>query len=228
MTALHDVAIVGAGGFGREALQYAADAQSGSWPFRVVGFVDDHPPALARYELGVDVLGGLPELPSLDVGHFIIALGDPQLRSSVASTIQAAGGTLVSLVHPTAYVAPTARIEPGAILCPFSLVAARAEVGPNVAVNVYGSIGHDATVGGHTVVSPYTAVTGGVTIGERCFLGTHSTISPGVRLGSDSKVSVGAVVMRDAPAGSLLVGNPAKGRVMFAAGVPGDGRGSDL
>ena len=54
-----------------------------------------------------------------------------------------------------------------------------------------------------------------MTIGEGSFLGTHVTITPGIDVGGFSKVNAGSMVSRSAPAGSLLAGSPAKGRVMF-------------
>lgn len=51
---------------------------------------------------------------------------------------------------------------------------------------------------------------------HECFLGAHSTILSGISVGRCSKVSAGSVVTRDSEEGSLLVGNPAKGRVMYS------------
>jgi acetyltransferase-like isoleucine patch superfamily enzyme len=66
------------------------------------------------------------------------------------------------------------------------------------------------------VFSPYSVVNGNVQLGESVFLGTHVTITPGIHVGAMSKVSAGAVVTRDVEPGSLVTGNPAKGRVMFS------------
>ena len=215
MTQGQDVAIIGAGGFGREVLQYSLDAQATGWPHRVVGFVDDRPDALEQFDVSVSVLGGLGELGRIDVRAFIIALGDPALRRGVSDAVGEVGGTLVTLIHPSAYVSSTAQIGSGALLCPFTLIAVNSILGANVAINVYASIGHDSRIGENCVISPYSAVTGDVSLGSESFLGTHCTIAPGTTIGRRSKVSAGSMVTRDAEAGSLLVGNPANGRVMY-------------
>ena len=215
MTQDLDVAIIGAGGFGREALQHSMDARGAGWLHCVVGFIDDNPDALEGFDISVPILGGLDAISRTGIRSFIIAVGDPALRRRIAGVVAENGGRLVSLVHPTACVAPTARIGPGALLCPFALVAPDSTVGSNVAVNAYASIGHDSRIGDHCVMSPYSAVLGAVSLGAGSFLGTHCTITPGTTIGRCSKVSAGSVVTRDAEAGSLLVGNPAKGRVMF-------------
>ena len=217
MTGGLEVAIVGAGGFGREVLQYCADAQEDGWPYSVVGFFDDRLDALNGYNICVPVLGTLIDLKREPARVFIIAIGDPAKRGLIARIIDEMGGQLVSLIHPTAYVARTAEVSPGVVLCPFTLVATGARVGSNVAVNVYSSIGHDSQVGEHCVISPYSAITGDVKVGPESLLGTHCTVAPGKSIGRRSKVSAGSVVCHDAEAGSLLIGNPAKGRVIFPA-----------
>lgn len=50
----------------------------------------------------------------------------------------------------------------------------------------------------------------GVTIGAHCWLATHSIVLPGVTLGERCIVGAGAVVTRSFPAGSRLVGAPAR------------------
>jgi sugar O-acyltransferase (sialic acid O-acetyltransferase NeuD family) len=215
MTQALAVAIVGAGGFGREILQYCLDAQATGWPHAVVGFLDDRSDALEAFDVPIPIIGGFEKVAEMDLRAFIIAVGDPVLRGRLADAVLENGGSLVSLVHPTAYVAASARVGPGTLLGPYTVIAANATVGSNVMVNVYGSIGHDSCIGDHCVISPYAAVLGAVSLGSESFLGTHCTIAPGTTIGRRSKVSVGSVVTRDARPGSLLVGNPAKGRVMY-------------
>jgi len=49
-----------------------------------------------------------------------------------------------------------------------------------------------------------------ITIGADCFLGYDAYIGPGVTLGAGVRVHPRASVYRDAPAGAVLTGNPAK------------------
>jgi maltose O-acetyltransferase len=48
------------------------------------------------------------------------------------------------------------------------------------------------------------------TIGTNVIIGMNAIVLPGVTVGDGSVVAAGAVVTKDVPAGSLLVGNPAR------------------
>lgn len=47
-------------------------------------------------------------------------------------------------------------------------------------------------------------------IGKYCQIGARSMIMPGVRIGDHSIVGAGAIVTKDVPPGSIVVGNPAR------------------
>ena len=49
-----------------------------------------------------------------------------------------------------------------------------------------------------------------ITIGRNVWLGSNVTVLPGVSIGDDSVVAAGAVVTRDVPAGTVVVGSPAR------------------
>ena len=51
-----------------------------------------------------------------------------------------------------------------------------------------------------------------VVIGPRTFVGVGATILPGITIGSDCLIAAGAIVVKDVPSGSLVVGVP--GRVV--------------
>jgi sugar O-acyltransferase (sialic acid O-acetyltransferase NeuD family) len=210
--------IVGAGGFGREVLAYARDVVRAGAPFRIAGFLDDNPDALAGRNVGADVLGAVTTAePRAADTRFVIAIGEPKVRKAVAQMLRAMGATeasFMTLVHPTAYVAGD--LAPGCVVAPFCFVGPGATVGPHAVLNTYASVGHDARVAAYAVFSPYAVVNGDVVIGEGVFLGTHAAVVPGRRIGAWSKLGAGAVAHSDLEAGSLALGNPAKGRVMFA------------
>ena len=56
----------------------------------------------------------------------------------------------------------------------------------------------------------YTECRGGATVRRLARIGANSTILPGVVIGENSLVGAGSVVVRDVPAGTVVVGNPAR------------------
>lgn len=207
---VNDILIVGAGGFGREVFAYAQDVG-----IEISGFLDQNTGALNDFDLPVNIVGDIQSFQVSSSQKFIIAIGNTNTRRRIALSIEAQGGKLQTLIHPTAYVPTSAIIEDGCILCPFAMVGVSSHLQKNVVLNAYASVGHDAIVGEHSVFSPYSVVNGNVELGEAVFLGSQAVVTPAKKVGLNSKLSAGAIVSRNIPAGSLVAGNPAKGRVMF-------------
>lgn len=215
--------IVGAGGFGREVLAYARDmlssaSASAAPPFAIAGFLDDNPDALRGHDTaGVTVVGSLAAFTPGPDDRFVIAVGDPRTRRALSLSLAARGvatEAFSSIVHPTAYVAGA--LAPGCIIAPFAFVGPGARLAAHCALNTYASAGHDAALGEYCVLSPYAVVNGNVILEDGVFLATQAAVVPGKRIGAWSKLAAGAVAHGDLDAGTLALGNPAKGRVMFA------------
>lgn len=207
-----DVVIVGAGGFGREVLQYVRDAFANDPEVRVKGFLDDRPPDLSAFGLDVPVLGDTHAYQPAPTDRLVIAVGHPPLRTALAERLAARGARFLTVVHPLAFVAASARIGAGCILAPFATVGAHASIGDHSVLTFYASVGHDARVGRSCALSPHSVTNGGSLLGDEVFLGAHAVVNPLQRVGDGAKVAAGAVVYRPVPAGHLAAGNPAKAR----------------
>lgn len=214
---MFDLVIVGAGGFGREVLQYAQDAiAAGMLDARIKGFLDDDKTQADLAPFGVDarLLGTIDAATPEPNERYVIALGEPAARATLHDSLSAAGASFATLVHPTAYVAPSAGVAGGAIICPFAFVAVNACLEKNVVLNTYASAGHDCRIGAHTVLSPYAAVNGWSVLGEQVIMGTSAIITPRTTVHRRAKISAGSVVYHDVPEGALALGNPARARVV--------------
>ena len=206
--------IVGAGGFGKEVVQYARYSFR-SPEISIRGVLDDSPEARARWSGNVPCLGSTLEYQLEPDDLFIIAIGEPRIRRVLAMRLQEKGANFAKIVHPRAYLAETAQVEEGAIVCPFAFVGPSAKVGPHAVLNTFASAGHDSEVEGYSVLSPYAVINGHAKLERGAFLATHATVVVGKRVGEWAKVSAGSIVHHDVPAFALAVGNPAKSRVLF-------------
>jgi sugar O-acyltransferase (sialic acid O-acetyltransferase NeuD family) len=204
-----DLVIFGAGGHGRETLDVVEAVNDGSSRWNFLGFVDDgevREDRLARREAEVVQISELdPEKV-----RYVIGIGDPATRQAVAEKMSLAGFVPASLIHPAASIGADVRIAEGVVLAAGSHVTTNVSLARHVQLNVGAVVSHDCEVGAFATFSPGTLVNGECRIGERAFFGTGAVVTPGLSVGADAKVGAGAVVIEDVPAGTTVVGVPAR------------------
>ncbi len=201
------ILIVGAGGFGREVLQWAIDA----WPDRantITGFLAEDNASEKTSRCALPIVAKPSDFRPGRGDYLVFGIGVPKTRIQVANALVEKGCRFLTVVHPTAIISPTASIAAGTIICPHAVVSDSASVGQFVVVNYFSSIAHDAYVGDFTVMSPYSAVAGNARVGHSVFFGIHSGVAPGVEIGEGSRISSHSWARASVPAGSLVHGNP--------------------
>lgn len=206
-----ELIIIGAGGYGRELLQYVSDEGS----FVVRGFLDDKSPEQLSLPAGYPVLGTVSGYAPRPGELFVLAVGEPASRAKIGRRFQEQGARFATIIHPRAYVASSATIGEGSVVAPFASVGAGATLGELTLVHFYASVAHDAKVGRFSALSPYSVVNGEGRLGEAVFMGSGAIVNPLKAVGHYSKVAAGAVVYQDVPEWSIAAGNPAKSRVLM-------------
>ena len=203
------ILIVGAGGFGREVLQWARDA----WPehaSRIAGFLSAEHDRLEQHACSHEIIGDPERYEPRPGDAVLLAIGIPVVRRQVAESLRSRGAVFLNLIHPSAIVAATATIGEGAIVCPYAIVSDAARVGAFVLMNYHASLGHDASAGDYAVLSPYATLGGNAHIAEDVFMGLHASVGPGRRIGARSKVSANSCALSDAPPESIVYGAPGR------------------
>ena len=206
--------IVGSGGFGREVLQWTKDSFSEA-QYRIKGFLTNSDSDLKGFDVPYPVLGSDEEYRIEKNDRFIFAIGDVGIKRTITERLEGRGAEFISLVHPSAVVASSARIGKGAVICPFALVSPNVVLGDHVMLNFYASCGHDAKIGKFCIFSPYATVNGFAELDEGVFLATHASVGARRKIGRDSKVSANSVVTADVPAKTLVYGVPGKMATIF-------------
>src|ERR687898_799710 len=110
------VAVVGAGGYGRVALDVLLACGLGD---RVLGFYDDAHAAIADRVRGYPVLGDVEMLKSMlsvEPVHVVLAITDNTDRLRVANSLRGLGGQFFTAIHPLAYVSGVATIGGGCVV----------------------------------------------------------------------------------------------------------------
>jgi sugar O-acyltransferase (sialic acid O-acetyltransferase NeuD family) len=206
---MHDLIIVGAGGFGREIRELLPDCfPPGS--FRLKGFLSSNPRDLDGYDVAERVLDDPERYVPAENDRFLLAVGDVALRKRLVLSLQSRGAKFVSLIHPTAVVAKTARLGEGCVLYPYAVVMNAAQLADFVLLNLHASAGHDAKIGRFSNLCPYATMNGFSVLEDEVFMATHSSVLPGCCVGWGSKVSAGSVAVRNVGPQSLVYGVPGK------------------
>lgn len=210
--------IVGAGGFGREVLQWAEDIAADGADWRIGGFLDADTSALEHYECGYRILGTPDEYTPTDKDLLICAIGDPATRMQVAASLRSRGARFATLVHPSAIVGARTDLLEGCIICPRVTITTDIRLGRHVIVNTHTTIGHDVTIGEGCSLFSHCDVTGGAALDVGVTMGSHAAVLPGIRVGKFARISAGSVVSRHVKPHTTVYGVPAK--KLIAAGQP--------
>lgn len=202
------VLLVGSGGHARVCAEILEDL---GWP--VQGCVNRD--GVANPGFDVPVLGPDSELEKLiqaGATDVLVAIGDNEARLSLGRRVLAAGGRLISAVSPYAHLSASVRIGDGVVVMPGAVVNAGTVLGDLVIVNTNATVDHDCVLGYAVHIAPAAALAGGVRVGSSALIGIGARVIPGMEIGDQAVVGAGAVVIRPVPAGSTVVGVPARVR----------------
>jgi len=192
--------IAGAGGVGREALDTALAAG-----VPVAGFLDD------RAQGGT--VRGLPVLAPAELplgSRYLIGIADPAVRRRLSELLDGLGGEPATLVHPRALIAPETELGPGCLVMGGAYVSSSVRLGSHSQVHYNATVGHDSVLGDRVTVYPGGNVSGSVLLEEDATVGSNAVVLQGRKVGRGAFVGAAAVVTRDVPAATVVVGSPAR------------------
>ena len=206
--AVSRVAIAGAGGMGREALAWLRDARPDLEA--VAFFVADIGERPTGVDVDLPVVTSVDELVAAGIDGVALGIGDAATRRKVADEVASAGLTLVTVVHPSAFLGPGVTVGDGCIVAPGCVITRDVRLGRGAIVNYGANIGHDCAIADFAFIGPGAMLTGDVRIGAGSLVGAGAVILPGRTVGSGAVVGAGAVVTQDASDGSTVTGVPAR------------------
>lgn len=207
--------VYGASGYGREVMPLARAqlTRQGISSARLF-FIDDAPQA--------NVINGqcvvrYPEFLAMGQGehHVVLAIANSVVREKLSLRNGMDGVLPWTVTAANAVLLDDVVLGEGAVLSPFVTLTSNIRIGRQFHANIYSYVAHDCVVGDFVTLAPGAKCNGNVTIEDHAYIGTGAVIKQGssgkpLTIGSGAVVGMGAVVTRDVPPGTTVVGNPAK------------------
>lgn len=209
---MENIAIFGAGGFGREVHFLLERINLKKKKFNFLGYFDD---GLEKGTVinGYPVLGGLNELNYYcESICLVIALGDPSIKKKVVANITNTNISYPTLIDPSALIGDLKynTIGKGCIICAGVIITVNIRIGDFVILNLSCTVGHDTEIGNYSSFMPTVNISGEVIIENGVYVGTGAKIINQLTIGENTIVGAGAVVSKSLPPNCTAVGVPAK------------------
>ena len=206
---LDKIYILGAGGFGRELLQWIKDINDVKETWEIGGFLDDDLHALDGVACDYRIEGTISEWQPKHDEVFALGIASAEFKKKVTSLIKGKGGKFTDVIHPTAMLSGFAEHGEGLVMFPYSKLSCNSKVGKFVTI-LSSPIGHDTVIGDYTVISGNCNIVRNVVIGEEVFLAAGVCIAQDVHIGDGAYLGLGAVILKDVEPGAVMFGNPAR------------------
>ncbi len=207
---LPELILLGAGG---HASVVAESAVAAGW--KILGYVANEPTRETGCPaMNVPWLGPLDK-PTSDGLRLIsgstklhAAVGDARVREAWSARFPRE--RFATIVHPGAWISPSATVGPGSYVGAFAVINATASIGLATIINTAAIVEHGVKIGNWSHCAPRSTLAGLVEIGERVLIGAGAVVLPFVKVGGDAIVGAGSVVHRDVDAASTVAGTPAR------------------
>ena len=217
ITKLKQIAIFGAGGFGKEVACVINKINEIKPTWEFIGFFDDVLEPDSQVSHFGKILGNTKDLNLWkDDLSIVFAIGSPFIIEKIVKGLANKLLVFPNLIHPDVFFADKMSLKMGkgnVIVrgCSFSVDV---EIGNFNQFNSLSALAHDVNVGSYNVFMPLTRVSGEVKIGDFNAFGIGTIILQGIKIGNRVKVAPSSVIMRKTKDDCLYMGNPAKRTIL--------------
>ena len=208
---MEKIAVIGAGGFGREVQMLIEQINVFRPTYEIIGFYDD---GKLKDEMinGLPVLGNVEDINKIDYSLSIaLGIGAPTVKKKIVEKISNPMINFPNLIHPSVQIGfPYVTLGKGNILCGNSILTVNINLGDFVTLNLGCTIGHDTKIGDYSAFMPGCDIAGEVVIQPLVYGGLGTKIINLTNVGKNVTLGAGAVVTKDVAPRTIVAGNPSK------------------
>ena len=173
--------------------------------------------------------GGLPSLingyPCVSWANFLcieaskrsvcLAVANGKVREYLDNRCRDADVEFFSPKSKNSVIMDDVEIGDGSIFSPFVTITSNIKIGRHFHANLYSYVEHDCVIGDFVTFAPGVKFNGNVHIEDHAYVGSGAILRQGkigdpLIIGKGAVIGMGAVVTKSVPAGTTVVGNPAR------------------
>lgn len=208
---MEKIAIIGAGGFGREVKMLIDQINLIEHKYEFIGYYDDGFAKGSTINNNI-VLGSIDDLAKNDqILNVVVAIGSPEIKRRIVGKLNNSKIFFPTLIHPSVMIGNEfVSIGNGCIICAGTIITCNIEIKDFVILNLMCTVGHDTVINSFASFMPSVNISGEVLIHEEVYVGTGAKIINQLEIGKQTIVGAGAVVSKTLPEKCTAVGIPAK------------------
>jgi sugar O-acyltransferase (sialic acid O-acetyltransferase NeuD family) len=200
--------LLAASGLAREVMA-SLEQQS---ELEVRGILDDAPNLQSHPVGSTTVVGTLDQAGEHGDAQLLVCAGSGRSRAAIVARLRHRGigdDRYATVVHPSAVVPSTCRIGRGSIVLARTVLTSDVVVGQHVVAMPNVTLTHDNQIDEFVTLCAGVSLGGSVHVEAWAYLGMNSSVREHTTVGAGSVLGMGAVLLRDLPAGQTWVGVPA-------------------
>ena len=187
------IAIIGAGGFGREVYHHM--------------LIDGYRTELyddfdKTYRSSTDI--------NFDQYHVLVAIGDPVIRRNVVESLPKNTKFFTYVSKRAIILDKDVIIDEGSIICAGAILTTNITIGKHSHVNPNTTISHDCIIGDFLTATPNVSIAGNCIIGNNVYLGTNSSVRDKIHICDNVTIGLNSGVVKNITEHGVYVGTPGK------------------